>query len=767
MALDIRLRQIISKSAGTYFIVSDNSQVAVIEGESRLRCIAGSFEQGPVNIVVKFAKGDKTSFQSVFGKPTRSQEKKGNFSHQVCLDAIEGGPIAVLNLRAYDDSVDKTAIWGVSPNSLLAPEEVIDLPYRALFNTNGFWVPKVKQMENLFASKNHVLQFGNTGVNDISVFVVKAKKSNVDLITAEGENTLANSKLEIDEYPALNFDTLVQDTFVDVYLFNNTFDGTSITNKYYGHLFDSNGNLDLSRIKELQDIREAGFVRTFTGTLIPGVVSETGDEISIDTVINQYYAEDGLIANLNEDAFETEIEDFLDLDLSTYYDLTTPTTPKFTGVSEFMLSHVAPQALTIANVSNAAPPATLPQENIVAITTTTNAALGVNQAEIFFESGVRVGDYLLNSFGVPVLIKEIELLDPEPTYTPMIVTIDGELMNNAGVIYKWNSPVNNSFIRSYNLTSYKVRPEQFIDGTPSRQKEILDMINDPGIIKGLRGLQGLRYFIDPFKSFVESGYKKQYGDLVTTLDESNRFVAAIINEPFVEDLQKSTNPLFKQFPQSIFDWSYLPDGGNKNFSTKLLTKFGIGSDKCYFFGPGDVIRGVTKPLSGKISNLFYAKTYQYDVLANESGYIDGITELESDIDDNERIYTEKFRYNAVINFNGGNTIYCNLTGQKERTAQQQIHNAELLIYIKQSLYDLSKSEAFKKGNYDDYLRTEVECADFMNALSLSGAIDPNPVVICNASNNTLELRKQKIKLVHIEYTPVDALEKVVFDLEIK
>ncbi len=88
------------------------------------------------------------------------------------MDAIEGGPIAVLNLRAYDDSVDKTAIWGVSPNSLLAPEEVIDLPYRALFNTNGFWVPKVKQMENLFASKNHVLQFGNTGVNDISVFVV-------------------------------------------------------------------------------------------------------------------------------------------------------------------------------------------------------------------------------------------------------------------------------------------------------------------------------------------------------------------------------------------------------------------------------------------------------------------------------------------------------------------------------------------------------------------------------------------------------------------
>lgn len=772
--MDIKLRQIVNKAAGTYFIVSDNSQVENIEGESRLRLIPGSFEQGPVNIVVKFAKGDKAGFTSIFGSATRSQEKKGNFSHQTCLDALEGGPIAVLNLRAFDDSKDKTTAVGLSPNALNVPETV-QTPYKTLFNVNSFWAPKVKNMEGIIKSQ-HLLQFGSVGTWDISIFVVKAKPANILSLTGEGDNTLDTTKLEIDEYPGLNFDSYLRDTFVDVILFNNTFGPTSNTNKYYGHLFDADGNTSIDRIDELKGIYEAGYVQTFTGSLIPGLVSETGDALSIDDIINTYYAETGLVANINEDILELELDNLINFNLVDYYDLTSLTPADFSDtkfidakvLKSQMLSHVTPDKLTtakvdvIADVEDAVLTANLLGCKIIADPDITEQ----NRVKTYFEFGIRIDDYILNSDGEPVRVQSMEQLTETADGTPVIITVDGNVGKFGDYIVKWNNPINYGTIAPANLISYKPRPEQYIDGTASRQNEILDMINDPGIVKGLRGLAGLRYVVDPFKSYVESGYKQQLGNLMESLDQANRFVRAISSEPFIEDLQKSSNPLFKQFPTSSFDMSYLPDGGNKNFSTKLLTKLVAGSDKVFFFGPGDIVRGITKTITGKISNLFYAKTYQYDVVANETGYISGITELEYPIDDIEREYTEKFRYNAIINFNGGNTIFSNLTAQKEKTAQQQIQNSELLAYIKQSLYDLSKSEAFKKGNYDDYLRTETQCANFMEALVLSGAIDPNPVVICNASNNTLEIRKQKIKLVHIEYTPVDVLDKVVFDLQI-
>ena len=109
----------------------------------------------------------------------------------------------------------------------------------------------------------------------------------------------------------------------------------------------------------------------------------------------------------------------------------------------------------------------------------------------------------------------------------------------------------------------------------------------------------------------------------------------------------------------------------------------------------------------------------------------------------------------------------NSTGQKGNTALSQVHNSELLAFIKESLYNLSVDDPFKKGTYNEYLTTETEIQAFMNDLALSGGIQPNPIVICNASNNTTDVSKQKIKLVHIEYFNIDALDKIVFDLNLK
>lgn len=769
--MDAKLSAIISKAAGTYFIVTDNSDVTTIESTSKMRLFFINSEKGPVNTVVKFAKGAKTSFTSVFGKSTRLKEKRGNFSIQTCLDALSAGPIAVVNLRAFDDTIDKAGIVGVSPN--IVKEEELTVPYKNLFNTNKFWTARPKNIPELF-TRNNLLNFGNIGNSNLSIFVKFANESDVSILTNQYNETLSASTLEIDDYPTLDPNMLLKETFVSVYIFNNTFDKTTVgTNKYYGQYFDNNGNIDMQNIDNLADIVEAGFIGKYTGSLIPHLITENDVNVSIDNVINGNYITTGLIAYINNDLFDTEIEKLLDINGSEFFGVDNN---KVAETADYLLSHVVP--LTLTKLRTTYPPV-VKADNVIPVSNNKNEYLTVKiddySFEGSFEQGLRIGDIITGVDGY-VEIKSIDILDADAvigvstdTYQKVKYTCNGKVLftteDTKTFIVKNHLFTKTGLLHPFALTAYKPRTTQFTDGTSSKQSEIIDMMNNPGIVKGIKSIGNIRYIVDCFKSFVEPNYKYQFGTLAKTLNDSNVFVSAILNEPFIEDLEKSINPLFKESVNGVFDWSYLKTGGNTQYSSKLFTKFTEGSMYCYFYGPGNVIGDIIKGGAGLVSNLFYTKNADYDVVANESGYLD-YTEVESDIDDDDRAYCEAFRYNPIINYNGGLTIFGNNSGQKKVTAQTQIHNVELLLYIKTNLYALSKSEAFKKGNYDDYLRSETEVSNFMTSLALAGAIEANPVVICSADNNTGEISKQRIKLIHVEYTPMNALEKVVFDLVI-
>jgi len=769
--MDAKLSQILSKAAGTFFIVSDSSQVATIEAESKMRLLFINTEKGPANMLFKFAKGDNAGFVSIFGRGTRLQEKRGNFSISTCLEALKVGPISVVNLRLFT-SEDTTGILGINPNITVHDSATVE--YSKLFNTNGFWNQQAKNIVNLFGiEKNQLLNFGNIGNTDLTIIATIATSADVLTLTSEGEKSLANSILEIDEYPALDFNMLLKDTFINVYVFANKFGVTANVNQYYGQMFDNNGNLDLTRINELIAIPESGFQQKFTGSLIPNLLSENTVNISIDSLMNQKYMSTGIISYINDSLFEIDNKFLLDMK---GYEFFEGTETKIIETSNYLLSHVVPQILT---KSVAIYPLLTETDNVVPVTANL-ITYGCEKIDEYsfkssFEQGLRIGDFIQSIDNKLVVIKNIDILNNKKvigtsTFTEVKYTCSGliKYVETLGVfsVVKENSFTKIGILKPFELISYKPRLTQFTDGTATKQKEILDVINSLGITKGIKSTTGIRYVIDCFKSFVEPNYKYQFGQLMVDLDDGNKFVRAILNEPFIEDLQNSTNPLFKVSPEESFDWNYVPEGGNKIYSSILLSKFITGAYMCFYFGPGNIVGSVTRPVSGLVSNLFYTKTLPFDVLANSTGYLDGISELEIVIDDDDRVSCEKFGYNPIINFGGGNTIYQNLTGQKAKTSLQQIHNSELLCFIKESLYNLSKSEAFKKGNYADYLRTETEATNFMTNLVLAGAVYPNIIVQCDAANNTPEIAKNKIKLVHIEYTAVDALDKVVFDLKI-
>ena len=342
--MDIRLREIVGKPAGTYFIVTDNSTITDIEETSNLRLIFISSPKGAVNTIFIFQKGDVAGLQTIFGKSSRKQEKRGNYSLKTAEQMIQGGPIAVMNLRSFED-IDKVGVVGINPNTTVVESK--EIPYTQCFNTNSLWTIKPKQIVGGLTTK-HLVNFANVGDSDSAFFAVKSK-STYSKVTSEGNLTLRNCSMEIDEYPGLNFETMLKDTFVDVYIFNNTFDHATVgTNKYYGHLFDAEGNIKNDDLFELSQIPEAGFNRIITGSLIPNLKNELDEEISIDTVMNRLFAETGIICFINDDLLEMEDTETIDMDGSGYYDEDGNIKP---DISKNMLSHVFPDVLKTKKVS--------------------------------------------------------------------------------------------------------------------------------------------------------------------------------------------------------------------------------------------------------------------------------------------------------------------------------------------------------------------------------------------------------------------------------
>lgn len=893
--MDIRLREIAANSAGTYFLLTDSTPVPEIFSTGKLRLFFINTDKGPVNTVVLFKKGEKTSFQNIFGKRMRKQEKLGNFSIFNVMEALTTSDVAVMNLRKFT-SLDKVGISGLNPNMVNPENDLTE--YANIFNKNGLWTIRAKNIVDKLDAE-HYLNFANIGKSNLSYFVVKSKS--YDSYTTYGNQSLINVPLEIEEYPALDSDMLLRDTFVDVYIFNNTFENAS-TNKFYGQYFNSGGLIESGNVDTLATIVEAGFVKKITGSLIPNLKNEYDESVSIDTVVNNNYAETGLVCYINDDVLEDETNGglpILNTELTGYYQLS----GSLGGVGTFLSYRCQPVTPVVVDLDDVKSESIKDLSGEFMVTTTgeifpEDGEYG-NDVYSVFENNIRLGDKLsfvdkdtsdINTVEVIALElvqdklpntdgnkdrltksvitpKEITtttvkfdfsevvgateyIISRRTTNTglatdntfmqigvvtefgsftdtnltngnkyvylvtaksdtkitsfsiPKEFTVGGDILtaiDNTTIVpaelpdqpksaatwskllLKTTGKINaDSYTRQldivkYNqakilpttLTAYIPRQEQFLNGTPSRQKEILDVMLETGIVKGLKNVDGLRYLVDCFKSFVEPGYKYQFGQLTVDLDKTNKFVRAIINEPFVEDLEKSTNPLFKDYPGGTFDFQqYLTQGGNPTYSTVFLSKFTTGGVNCFFFGSEADEMNNEYISSGKISNKFYNKTNAWDIVANTTGYFDVFSGIPFNPDRTERKAMEDFSWNPIIKTNKGFTIYGNLTGQKTRTGLSQIHNSELLAYIKESFEQMSRDEAFKKGTYGEYLATEVEYQSFMNELALIGAIKPNPIVICSAVNNPEDVQAQKIKVVYVEYRNIDGIEKVVFDMNL-
>ena len=323
------------------------------------------------------------------------------------------------------------------------------------------------------------------------------------------------------------------------------------------------------------------------------------------------------------------------------------------------------------------------------------------------------------------------------------------------------------------LNAYKVRKEQFLDGTAERQNKVLDMLLDRSIISALsnRDLTNWNYIVDGFKSYVEPNIKYQLKEVAKA-----RIIArALYNMPSISDFQKSTNPYFSETIGGVFEPKYIPQGGN--LQLPYNNTFSIPSESGWFaygFGPNLKLSGSTKtmPPAAVVSNLFQQKHLSgkpYTILAGRDAgairakNVAGVEYVfnESNNGDGDRDYLDPFGYNVIVHKKSGLQLYGNKTSHNTvSTPVSAIHSSEVLMFIQQRINSLLENFVFKLNNSQNRLvlknQADAICEEPLNAGAISGYIN-----VIDATNNTPEIIANKMGILDTTLFDANGMEILV------
>lgn len=305
--MDIKLQQIASQSAGVYFLTYDNTSTPTLPANTQLRLFVINVPKGPVNSMVIVNAQDFAGFKSVFGELSRKDERNGNFSVRSCLTALENGPIAVLNVRTFDDALDTAGYASFPADTAGANGALATSPYRSLFDSDRLWKAEPSRLLDLAGAGD--ITAANIGNAPFTLFIRKSTTEEYE--QAVGAYYAAQGKTP----PAYVCPSdKVRDTFVDVFVFSGDFSDNAInqSNSAYGHLFGASGVKReyeqggdvLDGLGMLATIRAAGFIKMYTGSLLPSLTASNGASLYIENIINADYGYTGLILKVRDADFD-------------------------------------------------------------------------------------------------------------------------------------------------------------------------------------------------------------------------------------------------------------------------------------------------------------------------------------------------------------------------------------------------------------------------------------------------------------------------------
>ena len=781
------------KSSGVYTLEYDNTVQETMAAES-FRLAVGFTEHGPFNRPV-FLNG-QSDRKKIFGNINAKLEKRGSFFDK-SLDIMLGyEPTIALNLLNVSDS-DKV---GMATFKLAneADNRHLDnhlIAFSEFFDRSKFWIPSTDNLNYLAVRETlsedirdmykenaycgPIFNIVNLETQDMTVFVIKEQN-------LAGYNITFNKWYENMEIPYkwINPNDYVSDYFVRVVAIKGDWTNykslsTDITWKEY---FDENGII-VSKLSRFISNDNVSLIGSWSGAIMPNFYNKSGKLVSIDSVVNNYTVNTGLMISINEDALEALVNG----EGGQYYDMnyngekdndeTTPANYKIDMVGHFIKAEDG----SVSMLSYAKVDADDIVKEIIVERIEKNKFVVIPSDNDPYLKDINLGALVEGANGFLTKIIKKSYNNGEYEFT----CVDN--INNETDSVKIHKTINEAFknavgqkLNGLKLTN-KHRPGFDKDGNYNVEagvEKIYSMLTDEGIKRGLKNkdMVAFRYIVDTLDGGIdnEMGGKRHLANIAKEVGQCT----ALINFPSISLLRSSQDPIFcdAEYSNSIskkFDTKYIPMGGNPDSqASKQLTQFTKegGSDYAAMFSPflrysSGITSGLIPP-AAHISNAFMVK-YKggdpYATIANTNGYLNDnrIIDLEYIFDDKDRDSLEPFGVNPIIMQNSKPTIYGNRTCYQEVISDlNYLHVRELLNKLELESRKVLKPFTFRTNN----ALVRAECVRSLNpifeAALLSGAIYSYNIIM-DETNNTPEVISRAFGIVDIEIVVNRNMEKIV------
>lgn len=301
------------RGSGVWTLISDESiQTSSPTGET-VRLVAGFSKVGWFNRPFYIEKGDLTTAKLLFGNRDKSLERKGSFFHKSLEVALSAGPVLAINLLPLNNSMDEvtglpTADADMAEYQSFSPDvagtngEKRNKLYASYFQKERFYEPKA---EYLLATRDdadskQILSLTNLSQNKMSFIIKKANIKGYDVTAREWYGN--------EEIPSFVRPTdLISDYFIEIIAIVGDYGKSKYSqlsvDPTLGEYFTENG-LIAEKLEKFLARNEVVVKNRTTGCLIPDFRSKDGQNLFIETMVNNSIISTGIVCAVDREQLD-------------------------------------------------------------------------------------------------------------------------------------------------------------------------------------------------------------------------------------------------------------------------------------------------------------------------------------------------------------------------------------------------------------------------------------------------------------------------------
>lgn len=289
-----------------YIQETNNSTYNITPYFNRINLVVGVSREGMINMPVLCVSPE--NFEDIFGKQDYSLERKKSYFHRTVKNMLEDSPVICLNLRLHNDT-DKYNWINISTtsnfnNGKTRSNNIIDF-----YNTaSGFWKRDKEQLQlltNTQSTKDYnPLSFVNMKTKKVSLLMFKTNKGNFDYPIEDWYKG---------NYPDyLHPKSYVSDYMIEVIAIQGDWHNYKqlMIDPIYSNYFSKDG-IKKDKVDEFLNLPNITLLKRWVCSLIPYFKDKNGNDLYIESVINDDVNETGILCSYNLDIIETDSYNYL------------------------------------------------------------------------------------------------------------------------------------------------------------------------------------------------------------------------------------------------------------------------------------------------------------------------------------------------------------------------------------------------------------------------------------------------------------------------